>query len=120
MQSLHGQDSIGAQEVWHPVQDDFESCCTKQGSRTPCAVYIMPTFVDLEDVIVEALRTHLHFGHAEGTQPTQFFRIDFVWACFDNKSYITVMGGFVDGVSDRSSPSPVQASPFGRLCPKDR
>ncbi len=62
-------------------------------SRT---IHGMSALVDLKNVIVQALGTHLHLGHAEVTQPADFIGRDLVGAGLDDKSHVSVMGGLVE------------------------
>src|SRR6266540_3308227 len=56
----------------------------------------MSTLVDLEDMIIQTLRTHLNLSHTEMTQPANLIRSDFVGSRLNDKPYVAVMSGFVN------------------------
>ena len=58
----------------------------------------MSAFVDFQNMVVETLRAHLNFGHAEMTQPAQFVRINLIGTSLDYESHIAVNCGFIDGL----------------------
>ena len=62
------------------MQDDFESSRAQQGSGLARGLDIVPAFVDLQNVVVKTLRAHLHFGHAQVTQPFDLIGIDLIGA----------------------------------------
>ena len=87
-----------AQQIRHPMQDDLESSGAQQGCGFACAFHIMSAFVDLQNMVVKTLRAHLHFGHAEVTQPAQFIWINFIGAGLDHQPHVAMRCGFVDGL----------------------
>ncbi len=58
----------------------------------------MAALVDLQDVVVQALRAHLHLGHAQVTQPADLVRRDLIGPGLDHQSHIAMGGRFVDGL----------------------
>ena len=88
----------GSEQVWHPVQDDLKSGSAQQRSRLSRGFHIVSAFVDFQNVVVETLRTHLHFGHAEMTQPFDLVGIDLIWSSFNDQSHVAMRRGLVDGV----------------------
>ncbi len=58
----------------------------------------MSAFVHLEDTIIQTLRAHLNFGHAELTQPADFIRRDLIGPRLDHKTDIAMRSGFVEGL----------------------
>ncbi len=51
-----------AKQVRHPVQDDLEAGRPQQPHRLPRVGDRMPAVIQLQDAIIETLRTELHFG----------------------------------------------------------
>jgi hypothetical protein len=98
------------------MQNDLEAGGAQQCRSLARAFDIMSAFVDLQNMVVKTLRAHLHFGHAEVTQPFDLIRIDLVGAGFDDQSHVAVMARFIEGVntSERSAmESAVFAGAFG-------
>src|SRR5689334_13162950 len=59
----------------------------------------MPTLIDLKDVIIQALSSHLNLGHAEVTKPAYFIWRNFIRSSLDHQPDVAVMGGFINPVS---------------------
>ena len=72
------------------MQDDLEACRAEQGCGLARAFHVIPAFVDLQNVVVKTLRAHLHFGHAQVTQPFDLIGIDLIGAGFDYQPDIAV------------------------------
>ena len=77
-------------QVGHPMQDDFESRRTEQCRCAPCAFHVMTTLVHLEDAVVQTLRAHLDFGHAEMTQPADLIGCNLIRPRLDDQSNISM------------------------------
>jgi len=72
----------GAQQVGHPMQYDLEAGRSQQCRGAVGLGNRMAALVKLQDGIIQALHTHLDFGHAQRTEPGQFSRADFIGAGF--------------------------------------
>src|SRR5262245_36660074 len=80
------------------MQYNLEARCAQQSSRLTRRLHIMPAFVYLKDMIIQTLCAHLHFRHAEMTQPSDFIHIDLSGPRLDDEPHIAMMSRFVDGL----------------------
>jgi hypothetical protein len=67
------------------VQDDLEARRAQQGGGATRAFHVMSAFVDLKDMVIQTLRAHLHFRHAEVTEPADSSGIDLIGSRLDDK-----------------------------------
>ena len=100
-----------AEQVRHPVQNDLEPGCAQQGGGAACSLHVVPAFVDFQNVVIQALRAHLHLGHAQVAQPADLVWRDLVGAGFDHQPHVAVGGGFVE----RSGLRPVRRESISHL-----
>ena len=56
----------------------------------------MTALIQLKDMIIQTLNSHLDFGHTQCTEPDQFGRVDFVRPGFNRETHIPMDSGFVD------------------------
>ena len=71
----------------------------QQRGGTPRTFHIVPALVDRENMVVQALGTHLHFGHAEIAQPAELLWCDLIRTRLNDQADIPVMGSFIERMS---------------------
>ncbi len=85
-----------AEQVGHPVQNDFEAARAQEGGRVERFLNGVAAFVQVENGIVKTLRAHLYFRRAQMPKPGQLAGVHMIRAGFDDEADVAVLGGFVE------------------------
>ena len=65
------------------MQYNLEPGRAQQSRGAPGLGNRVAALVQLQDMVIQTLHTHLDFGHAQRTEPGQFSRADFIGTGFD-------------------------------------